>query len=245
MAVVVLLPAFNEASHISEVIGALPEKVGGLEVIPIVVDDGSTDGTGLIARRMGVKVLTTPTNRGKGHALRLGIDHVGAFDLDVLVWMDCDGQHPPDLLAGLIAPVLEGRADMVVGSRYLEPQSGRAPLNRRLVRKGTILALRLITGCRLSDPFSGFRSFSPAAVAVLSLSGDGYESELEACLAVSCRGLRVDEVAIPRIYRGDTSKMGHRHGRFLGRLVVVSGYVRTLMRGARIPPERHEVGTRV
>lgn len=243
MAVVVIMPAFNEASKIEAVIEALPQKMGVLEVVPLVVDDGSIDGTGDIARARGVEVLTVPTNRGKGHALRTGIEQVGSVDPEVLVWMDCDGQHPPEMLPDLVAPILEGRADMVVGSRYLGPPSRIAPLNRRLVRLGTIAALRLITGCRLSDPFSGFRSFSPAAVASLSLTGDGYESELEACLAVRRRGLRVAEIPIPLIYGADTSKMGHRHGRFLGRLAVVSGYLRTLMRGARVR-FRPEVGAR-
>jgi glycosyltransferase involved in cell wall biosynthesis len=244
MPIVVILPAFNEASKIGAVIEALPERVGGLEVIPVVVDDGSSDGTGDIARTLGVEVLTAPTNRGKGHALRMGIERVRSVDPEVLVWMDCDGQHPPELLPDLVAPVLEGSADMVVGSRYLGPRSGIAPFNRRLVRRGTILALRRITGCQLSDPFSGFRSFSPAAVAALSLRGDGYESELEACLAVRRRGLAVIEIAIPMIYGRDTSKMGYRHGRFLGRLVVISCYVRTLVRGARGRAWRLEVGAR-
>lgn len=245
MAIAVILPAFNEASKVEAVIEALPEWIGGLEVKPVLVDDGSSDGTGDIARTLGVEVLTSPSNQGKGHALRMGIERARSDDPEVLVWMDCDGQHPPESLPDLVAPVLKGSADMVVGSRYLGPRSGTAPFNRRLVRRVTILALRLITGCQLSDPFSGFRSFSPAAVAALSLKGDGYESELEACLAVRRKGLAVTEIAIPMIYGRDTSKMGQRHGRFLGRLVVISGYVRTLGRGARARARRLEVGARV
>lgn len=222
------MPAFNEGSKIGDLITSMPSDVHGHSIELMVVDDGSTDDTVEVALSRGATVLTTRVNGGKGSALQRGMAYVATLGFDAIVWMDSDGQHRPESLTLLTAPVLLGDAGMVVGSRYLSPSASKAPLNRRVVRRSAIGAIHRITGCRLTDPFSGFRCFSPEAAEVVDLRGNGYESELEACFAVNRAGFEVIEVPIPRIYGPDTSKMGHRHGDLLGRLVVVGGYARTV-----------------
>lgn len=230
MCVFVIMPAFNEAQRIGDVLARMPDAVAGHKVSIVVVDDGSDDGTSEVASHFDVKVLRQSPNQGKGAALRRGLDWVRPFDFQAVVWMDSDGQHPPDLLADLALPVLDNSISMCVGSRYLRPsQDGKAPLNRRLVRKASIRVIEGITGCKVTDPYSGFRCFSPRAIDALKLDGFGYESELESTLAMARAGLTMLEVPIPTIYGPGTSKMAH-----YGRFRVIAGYVRTLWR-ARHP----------
>ena len=234
MSIVVVMPAFDEVAKVGMLLAQMPPSMECHDLSTIVVDDGSTDGTGAAAAAHGAFVLTSSTNRGKGNALRRGVNHAMARQPDAVVWMDADGQHLPQSLPHVIGPVLAGTADMVVGSRYLVSSRLRAPLNRRLVRAATIAVLAMRTGRRLTDPFSGFRCFSPRAMGAAVIEGDGYECELEALLAVARAGLDVREVAIPRVYGPNTSKMGARHGALFGRLVVVWGYVRTLVGRSRV-----------
>ena len=238
MAVAVLIPAFNEQPAIGEVISGLPETVHQRSVRVTVVDDGSTDATSTIAAQAGADVVTCAVNKGKGHALRLGIQHLGHSDLDAVVWMDADGQHRPDALPEVTEPVLRGSADMVVGSRYLRASGCKAPLNRRLVRRAVIESMRSISGIRLTDPFSGFRCFSRAGIDAVALSGDRYECELEAFFSIAKAGLVIEEVAIARIYSPQTSKMGHHRGKILGRVDVVRGYARTILEHRSGSPQR-------
>lgn len=235
MGVGVVVPAFNEAAKIGSLLDAIPREVAGCSVSVVVVDDGSTDQTREVVVARGFPVVESDSNHGKGHALRLGMERVCEMECAAVVWMDSDGQHDPTCLPSIVEPVLLGGVDMVVGSRYLAKSSTKAPLNRRLVRKATIRVIRAITGLEVTDPFSGYRCFSPNAVDALDLRGDQYESELEALLSVARRGLSVREVSIPRIYGPDTSKMGHHHGDMLGRLMVIGGYARTLAGSLRTP----------
>ncbi|MEA1902819.1 MAG: glycosyltransferase family 2 protein [Actinomycetota bacterium] len=228
MALGLLVPAFNEAAKIGAVLDAVPARVAEHDVTVIVVDDGSTDGTAAVAADKGATVHVQPENGGKGLALRRGMDEAGELKLDALVWMDSDGQHRPEDLERIVRPILDGSAAMVVGSRYMSRSRSKAPLNRRLVRQATIEAIRHITGRSLTDPFSGYRAFSPEAVEAIELCGNQYESELEALFCVSRAALPVLEVPIDRIYGPDTSKMGFHRGRILGRMAVMAGYVRTI-----------------
>lgn len=228
MGIGVVVPAFNEAAKIGPLLDAIPREVAGRTVAVVVVDDGSTDGTPDVVAAHGFPVVESDGNHGKGHALRLGMERVCEMDCEAVVWMDSDGQHDPSYLSTLVKPILLEDVDMVVGSRYLTNSSTRAPLNRRLVRKAAIRAIRAIIGLEVSDPFSGYRCFSPKAVNALDLRGDHYESELEALLSVARKGLVVREVSVPRIYGPDTSKMGYHYGDMLGRLMVIGGYAKTL-----------------
>ncbi len=220
----VIVPAFNEARRLGDVLGSMPRTVENAEVEVIVVDDGSSDGTGDVARSHGVTVITQTPNQGKGAALCRGLDYVRVHGFEAMVWMDADGQHLPSSLRDLVRPVVAEGFDLCVGSRYLDShQPSSAPLNRRLVRKATVRAVERITGFPVTDPFSGYRCFSKAAIDVLELEGCGYESELESTFAVARAGLSFVEIPIPRIYGPDTSKMAHR-----GRFEVITGYSRTI-----------------
>lgn len=246
MAVTVVIPCFNEAGTIGELLAEMPATIVGHGVRVLVVDDGSTDSSAEQVARFAteetagspeVQLLSVHENRGKGAALRVAMDHLRGKDFDALVWMDSDGQHRAASLEELVRPVVEGRVDLCVGSRYLGRSRGnKAPLNRRVVRAAAKYSVQRITGFSVSDPFSGLRCFSRSAAAALKLDGDGYEAELEACFSAARAGLTYHEVAIPRIYGPATSKMGYRHGALRGRVVVVAGYIRTIFGQRREVP---------
>src|SRR5438309_300286 len=121
----VLLPAFNEAAHIGPVVqGVRAVRLDGVEVTPLVVDDGSRDETAEVARAAGATVIAHPKNRGVGAAFRTGRDHALAAGADFLVHMDSDGQVPPSEIPLLYEPVARGEADLALGSRFLD---GRRP----------------------------------------------------------------------------------------------------------------------
>ncbi len=241
------MPCFNEAGKIGDVLAEMPGSIDGYRVSLLVVDDGSTDdsvaevGRALDRRPkpdpLDVRILPQSVNRGKGAALMRALDLVRFEPFDALVWMDSDGQHLPSYLPDLVRPILRHQADLCVGSRYLGASScGSVPLNRRLVRLGSIRAIARITGFVSTDPFSGFRAFSRAGLGSVELRGRGYEAELESCFSIGRAQLRFQEVPIPRIYGPGTSKMGYQQGALRGRLKVLAGYARTISAARRQRP---------
>jgi dolichol-phosphate mannosyltransferase len=237
MAVTVVIPCFNEAATIGNLLTQIPRTIGGHAVTVIVIDDRSTDATVERIERVRatlapngcsrVRFLQQSTNQGKGAALRRAMG--AADDCDALAWMDSDGQHLATSLPDLLGRVLDDGIDLCVGSRYLTTANRQpAPFNRRIVRHFAVRAVRKITKFEVTDPFSGLRCFSRRALNALQLEGDEYEAELESCFSIARAGLRYGEIAIPRIYGPGTSKMGHARGAVRGRLAVVVGYARTV-----------------
>lgn len=234
--VIVLIPAYNEEAAVASVIADIPTHVRGHAVRTIVLNDGSTDNTADEASRSGAEVLDFAENRGKGAVLKAGISSVSGDAYDVLVLMDADGQHDPAFLEAMVGPILDGSCDVVVGSRYMDSGGrGVTPWNRYAVRLSVRAALRVLLGTAVTDPFSGYRAFSPHGVACVQLRGDRYESELEMLFSASRNALRMQEVPIPRIYGSGMSKMSDRNGLIPGRIDVVSRYAITIAREALRP----------
>jgi glycosyltransferase involved in cell wall biosynthesis len=231
--IIILMAAFNEEKPLVDLLPRMPERVSGHRVRVLVLSDGSTDGTAAVARDCGVDVLEFDENRGKGAVLRSGLDAIIDEPYTALVFMDADGQHDPQQLPELVAPVLDGLADVVIGSRYME-DAGRSntPWNRYAVRCTVQAVLGVILSATITDPFCGYRCLAPRAVECLDLSGDRYESELEMLFSAERNALRVAEVPVPKIYGAGTSKMNARHGALIGRTDVVYRYATTIIREA-------------
>ncbi len=230
----IVVPAFNEGPRLPSVLAGIPPRLLGLPVATIVVSDGSTDDTERIAVEHGARLVSLPSNRGKGVALRAGLREARSLGFDYLVTMDGDGQHDPADLERLVTPVVEGRCDVAVGSRYCEDSSpGSTPLNRYLVRRALIASLRRVLGRIYTDPCCGFRCFARGAIRRIAFRGERYQGELEALFEAAANGLRVAEVPISRIYMPGASKMGAGRGRLAGRLWVVAQYVSTIRTKAR------------
>src|SRR4051794_69650 len=118
-AIAVLIPAFNEADALPAVLAAIPAEACGLPVVSVVIDDGSTDQTAAVAAAAGARVERLGVNQGGGAALRRGFALARAEGAAFVVTMDADGQHLPGELTQLLEPVVEGRADLAIGSRVL------------------------------------------------------------------------------------------------------------------------------
>ncbi len=232
--IAVVVPAFNEADGLRTLLPRIPACLFGVPVRVIVVSDGSTDGTEAVALDHGAVLVHLPKHRGKGAALRAGFAQAMELDPSQLVTMDADGQHDPADLQRLVQPVMAKECALATGSRFLsDPSRGPAPLNRYLVRKVLVAALRATLGRTYTDPCCGYRCFSLQALQAIRLQGDHYQSELEALFEAAIHGLSVVEVPVRRDYPPGCSKMGAQYGRLAGRVWVISQYVSTITRKTR------------
>ncbi len=192
-----MIPAYQAAATVAGVVA------GAGTVAPVyLVDDGSTDGTGDEGGGKGATVLRHATNRGKGAALATGIAAALAAGAEVIVTLDADGQHPPAEIARLLAPIADGRADLVLGARE---RTGTMPLGRRLTNWLSARLATRIAGQGVSDAQTGFRAFTRAVAERVRPAGDRYDYETAFLLGACDAGYRVTCVAIPTIYDGAES----------------------------------------
>lgn len=192
--VLVIVPAHNEEESLPRTLAEVREKAPGVDVL--VVDDGSRDATPAVARAAGVAVLRHAVNLGVGGALQTGFRWAVAQGYDVGVQLDADGQHDPAYLAGLLAPVLEKRCNVSIGSRYVESTGYRAPLNRRL---GMLLfsgVVQAALGQRITDTTSGFRAYDRAVMQVCQHEFPKDFPDAPLLIALARRGFRLLEVPV-------------------------------------------------
>jgi len=194
--VFIVIPAFNEETTISKLIFRLREA--GFSNV-VVVDDGSKDNTFEKAKQAGADVLRLPINRGTGGALRTGFDYVLKKDVKVAVMMDADLQHKVEDIEKLVKPILQGKTDIVLGSRLLK-EAKHMPLMRRLAN----FAGNIITGCLhglvVSDSQSGFRAIKINALRKMNLRSSRFEICSEMVGEIKRLGLRYKEVPISTVY---------------------------------------------
>ena len=214
--IVAVVPCLNEWKTIGTVVLKAKRHVDAV----VVIDDGCTDDTATIAMDAGATVVFHKRNQGVGAATRTGFQKAIEMGANVIVRLDGDGQHDASDIPALVAPILSGDADVVVGSRFLEnPQE--IPLYRRI--GGSILTWVTNTqsGVKLTDSQSGFRAFSRHALQSIQLRENGFSVESEMQFAIKKSGLRVKEVPI-RILYGDHAKRNPVvHGvRVLSRVIV-------------------------
>jgi glycosyltransferase involved in cell wall biosynthesis len=190
----VIIPAFNEEANIGAVIAALRKDAPEADIV--VVNDGSGDSTALVARSAGVGVLNHPYNMGVGAAMQTGYRYARLRGYDVAVQVDADGQHPTEAIARLVAPVVEGRADLVVGSRFLTETGYRPTLARAAGIALLSRVVSVVTGMRVTDPTSGFRAAGRRAIGFLSECYPDDYPEPESIVLLEKRGFGVIEVPV-------------------------------------------------
>jgi len=189
--IVVLVPAYNEESTIAEVIAEIRSALPQAEVV--VINDGSADRTGELARKARAVTIDLPFNLGIGAAMQTGYRYARAHGHSVAVQVDGDGQHVPAEIPRLLAPLAEG-ADLVIGSRFASGRTYRAPLSRRLGMLFFSRAVSLLTGKRFLDTTSGFRAANRKVIEFYSRHYPSDYPEPEAILLLSRAGFRVTEV---------------------------------------------------
>jgi dolichol-phosphate mannosyltransferase len=197
MQLVTAIPVYNEERHLQGVL----DEVRRYSPRILVVNDGSTDHTAeLLARQREVEVITHPHNRGYGAALMSAFEYALRRCVDVLVTMDCDGQHEPARIPVLLEALHD--ADVVSGSRYLRDfrQDSQAPQDRRRINQVVTAELNARLGLHLTDAFCGFKAYRRDALARLRITETGWGMPLQLWVQAARAGLRVKEVAVPRLY---------------------------------------------
>lgn len=227
----VVIPAYAASATLPGVLARLRAAVP--EALAIVVDDGSPDGTAAAAERCGAVVVRQAANLGKGRALAAGLEAALARRAVLVVTMDADGQHPPESVPALLAPLREGRADLVVGSRRREGSA--MPWPRRLTNWLSTSLVARATGPAVTDSQSGFRAFTRAVAEAVRPRGARYDFETEFLFLAAEAGFRIAAVPVPTVYAGARSHF--RHGGDTLRLsTVFLRHWRPILRGGpRVP----------
>ena len=177
---IIQIPCFNEAEALAGTVAALPRSIPGIDRIEtLVIDDGSTDGTADVARKCGVDhVVRHRRNRGLAAAFQSGLDAALAAGADIIVNTDADGQYVGEDIAALVAPVVAGEADIVIGDRGVGKNEHFHPFKRQLQRLGSMVVRRMSrTG--VTDAVSGFRAISRDAARRINITSDfSYTTEM-------------------------------------------------------------------
>ena len=195
------LPMYNEA----ETIGTVVTKVRDYVDEVICVDDGSSDSSARIAESCGANVHRHRVNRGYGGALKTLFSKAREMNADALIILDSDGQHEPSDIPKLLAPILSGDADFVIGSRFIDGGGSEdMPAYRRLGIKVITAASNLSSDLDIKDTQSGFRAFSKLAIERLRFDSEGMELSLEMLEDAHEKELIIKEV--PTVIRYDVPK---------------------------------------
>lgn len=193
--VLIIVPAFNESGSIAGVVQEILAVCKDVSVL--VVDDGSVDDTAVRAEAAGARVVRLPFNLGIGGAVQTGYRWAERNGYDIAVQIDGDGQHDPRFLEAMLAPLLSGKVDMVVGSRFAGEKGGfRSSFSRRAGILFFVSLIRLLTGLRCTDPTSGFRACGSRLIRLFSVCYPNDFPEPEAIVIARRLGAVVREVPV-------------------------------------------------
>jgi glycosyltransferase involved in cell wall biosynthesis len=221
--IVAIIPAYNEENALADVIAKTFKYVDKV----IVVNDGSVDKTAEVALNAGAEVISHSTNLGKGEALKSGFKALN--DDSIIVTIDGDGQHNPNEIPDLIKPIVEGSADLVNGSRYMNGPEENTPAYRRVGQRVLDIATNISAGIKVTDSQSGFRAFSSKARDCFRFKDTGFGIESEMLVDASEAGLKIVEVPITVRYDVDGStKDPITHGVGVLLNITLDKIVRTL-----------------
>jgi glycosyltransferase involved in cell wall biosynthesis len=190
-----VVPAYDEGRCIGSVVLRVKTYVDQV----LVVDDGSNDDTAQIAEAAGATVLRHDHNRGKGHALNIGLARARQLGAGAVVLIDGDGQHRAEEIPDLLGPILSGEADVVVGSRYLQAHE-QVPRHRVLGHKALNWLTNAVSGVHLTDTQNGFRALSSRALEVFRFSSQGFSVESEMQFLIREHKLRCVEAPVTTLY---------------------------------------------
>lgn len=200
MTTLVCIPAYNEEKVIGDIVKrslAHADKV-------IVCNDGSTDSTARVAKESGATVISHKKNEGYGASIITLFDRAREENADIMVTIDGDGQHNPDQIPLLLSTMQENNVDVVIGSRFLDKNSGTPGYRRRGIKIITSAA-NFGADFKVSDAQSGFRAYSKNAIRSIRPTETGMSVSTEILLKISNKGLALAEVPITVSYNGDTS----------------------------------------
>ena len=189
MKLIIQIPCYNEEKSLPVTLNALPKKIDGIDEIEVlIINDGSTDKTVDVAKNLGVKhIVEMPHNSGLAKAFVAGINSALSLDADIIVNTDADNQYCADDIEKLVKPILDGSADIVIGSRPVSKIQHFSLLKKMLQKLGSFV-MRLISSTDVEDAPSGFRAFSRNAAIQLNVF-DNYTYTLETIIQARAKGL--------------------------------------------------------
>jgi glycosyltransferase involved in cell wall biosynthesis len=193
--VIVAIPAYNVEQFIAGVVGKAKRFADQV----IVIDDGSNDGTARVAGAAGAMIISHGVNKGYGESLKSCFEAAKLKAADALVVLDGDGQHDPDNIPRLLAPIFSGRADVVIGSRFLTGKSNMPRYRKFGIHVITFLC-NFGSKVKISDAQSGFRAYSRKAIGALHIREKGMGASIEIVLKLRAKGLKTREVPISCLY---------------------------------------------
>ena len=234
MKLIIQIPCLNEAETLGVTLAALPRHVPGFDAVEwLVVDDGSTDGTADVARRHGVDhVVRHLANRGLAQAFTTGIDACLARGADVIVNTDADNQYDAGAIPALTAPIVEGRADMVIGARPIAAIDHFSPVKKALQRLGSWV-VRAVSGTDVADAPSGFRAISKEAALRLVVFND-YTYTLETIIQAGQKNLRIVNVPVSVNEDLRPSRLFRSTGAYIRRSILTMLRIFVIYRPARV-----------
>jgi glycosyltransferase involved in cell wall biosynthesis len=196
MKLIIQIPCLNEEANLPQTIADLPRQVSGIDTVELlVIDDGSTDRTVAVARECGVEhIVRLTNNKGLAAGFQAGLDACLKLGADVVVNTDADNQYQGADVAKLVAPIVAGEADMVVGDRRVTDIDHFSPAKKRLQRLGSWV-VRRVSGTEITDATSGFRAYNREAALQL-LVVDNFTYTLESLIQAGKMLVAVDEVEI-------------------------------------------------
>ncbi|MEE4312705.1 MAG: glycosyltransferase family 2 protein [candidate division KSB1 bacterium] len=200
----VIIPAYNAEKHLSDVINNIRASFSGTV---IVVDDGSSDGTKVVAENAGTIVLSHRQNLGKGAALKTGYGYAIRCNCSAVITIDSDGQHDPVIIPLLIDAYQRGDKKIIIGSRMHE--TGTMPFHRKLSNKITSGMISMRINRRVSDSQSGFRLIDVDVLKRIKLSTSHFDTESELLLKAGLHGYHISEIPIASKYSDESSSVRH------------------------------------
>jgi UDP-N-acetylglucosamine---dolichyl-phosphate N-acetylglucosaminyltransferase len=196
-----VIPAYNAGSRLAGVIERVARYVPRERIV--VVDDGSSDDTGAVARRSAATVVVHPANRGKGGAIRSGIARANELGVPFAILLDADGQHNPDQIPDFVARQRATGADMVVGNRLVS--AANMPWLRKATNYVTSAVVSLLARRRVPDSQNGYRLIRLAHFGKFPLTTSRYEIESEMVIRAGRAGGAIASVPVETIYAGEES----------------------------------------
>ncbi|MHB1297047.1 MAG: glycosyltransferase family 2 protein [Gemmatimonadaceae bacterium] len=192
---VIQIPCHNEEENLPRVLADLPTSIPGIgRIVTLVIDDGSTDRTAEIARAHGAEVLRRPLKGGLARAFIAGLDHAVSLGADLVVNTDGDGQYKGHDIARLVAPIVAGRAELVIGVRPIREVVGFSPAKKLLQRLGSWVT-RVASGTMVEDAPSGFRAMSRTAAMRLHVF-NRYTYTVETIIQAGQKGIAIETIPI-------------------------------------------------
>lgn len=196
MKLIIQIPCLNEEESLPKTLADLPKQIDGIDVIEtLVIDDGSTDRTSEVARECGVDhIIRLTSKKGLAKVFHAGLDASLKKSADIIVNTDADGQYKGEDIPRLVKPILEGKADIVIGNRDIENVKQFSWVKKRLQRLGSYV-IRMLSGSNIPDATTGFRAYNREAALRLNIISE-YTYTLESIIQAEHKGLAIGNITV-------------------------------------------------